>query len=153
MKPIKRRLNFGELIVPGIALVFGILYLVQTTDAPAVAIRWPYAVIGITTVFWLAVVARNTFTWGTKTPTESSVNLSRPIMMIAAPVGYLMALPFLGFSISSCLFLTVLFRLLGGTSWRSNVITAFLMSLFLHIMLITFLDMSLPRLEIMGFLI
>ncbi len=149
----KRRINLGELIVPGIALVFGILYLVQTTDAPAVAIRWPYAVIGITTVFWLAVVARNTFTRGATSPAKGSVNLSRPVMMIVMPVGYLMALPFLGFSVSSCLFLTVLFRLLGGISWRSNVIIAFLMSFFLHIMLITFLDMSLPRLEIMGFVI
>lgn len=152
MKPNKRRLNFGELIIPGIALLFGILYLVQTTDAPAVAIKWPYAVIGITTAFWLVVVARNIFTRGA-TPMESSVNLSRPIMMIVAPVGYLTVLPYLGFSISSFVFLTMLFRLLGGKSWRSNVMIAFLMSLFLHLMLITFLNMSLPRLEIMGFVI
>jgi hypothetical protein len=57
-------------------------------------------------------------------------------------------MPSLGFAISSLLFLTLLFRLLGGRSWLVNGLVALAMTAFLYVAMIVLMQMALPRLEI-----
>ena len=145
--------NIGESLVPGLTLLFAIGYLVQIRDAPLVAVRWPYIVLGITAVLWLGILAFYLFKPTSGTIKVSRKQLEKPALMLFVPLGYLLLIPMLGFSISSLLFQTTLFRLLGSKSWKLNLVVALVMTLLLHITLLELMDMSLPRLEIGDFIL
>lgn len=153
MKTEKQGINLQEAIIPSITLLFAILYLVQTADAPKVAIRWPYAVVGTTALFWLVILFRFVFKSKADFVLPSRSGLMKSVIMILVPIGYLLAMPYLGFAVSSFLFQLLLYRLLGSRSWWNNLAVAFLITSILQITLVVFLQMSLPRLEIAGFVI
>lgn len=56
MEENKNRFNPNEAIVPGITLLFGIAYFIQTTDASWVAIKWAYGLAALTGIFWAGIV-------------------------------------------------------------------------------------------------
>lgn len=151
MSHSRKGFNLQEAIVPGISLLFGCAYFVQTNDAPWVAIQWPYALAGLTFFLWLGVVGRYVLR-----PTEGSDEASdsgpgsrwKPLVILIAPILYVGLMPSLGFAISSLLFLTLLFRLLGGRSWLVNGLVALAMTAFLYVAMIVLMQMALPRLEI-----
>jgi hypothetical protein len=49
-------INWGEAIVPAIALAFGLAFFLQTTDAPAGALLWPLIIAGMLLALWLFLV-------------------------------------------------------------------------------------------------
>jgi hypothetical protein len=146
----RRPFNPGEAIVPGITLAFALAYFIQTRDASAVAIRWPYIIGALTALFWLIIVVR--FTFGKLQPVEK-IGLKKEeaagiALILCAPILYIAAIPYLGFGISSFVFLALLFRLLGSTTWLKNFFIAFAVTGFLYISMILLMQMSLPRLSI-----
>lgn len=155
MSHSKKRFNPQEAIVPGIALLFGIAYFLQTTDAPWVAIKWPYALAALTFVLWLGVVACYLFTRRDAASAEAKAAGSRmkAVIILVAPLVYIASMPWLGFALSSLIFLTLLFRALDGRSWVINLSVAFVITAFLYVAMILLMQMSLPRLEIGSFLL
>lgn len=176
------RFKWGEGLVPGIALVFGIAYWIQIVDAPKTAIHWPIIVTVITLVFWLAIVIRlfiqpkkadKTQTKRTVvTPDETdtrSIGLEKPplrekkkltqhgwvppMLILLLPVLYLVAMPYTGFALGSFIFLLSLFKLLGGKSWMPMVGIAFLVTTMLYVAMVVLMQIALPRLAVGGFLL
>ncbi len=155
MGKTRRNFNSGEAIIPGISLAFGIAYFVQTTDASMVAIKWPYILATLTGVLWLGVVSAYLFSHQTE---ASKVIVSlpqtfKPILILVAPIAYIVVMPYLGFALSSMIFLAMLFRRLGGQSWVRNISIAFTVTAFLYLAMVILMKMTLPRLEIGSFLL
>lgn len=150
-----RRVNWGEAVVPGLALCFAMAYLYQTWDGPPGALYWPMGVAGVLAVLWIMVIVmfvveRNNgdkegFDWAAVKP-----KIARPAMILLGPAAYLAVIPFTGFSIGSFLFLLLLFRGLGGRSWVVGIAVGAGVTLFLHVTLIVLMNLSLPRLSIGG---
>lgn len=159
MQESKKGFNPQESIVPGIALLFGIAYFVQTTDAPWIAIKWPYALAGLTAVFWLAVVGVYVFsrpagpTDQKTSPAEKLATKKKPLIILIAPVIYIFSMQYIGFALSSLIFLSLLFRALDGRSWWRNILIAFGITAFLYVAMILLMQMALPRLEIGSFIL
>lgn len=155
MEENKKRFNPSETIVPGIALLFGIAYFVQTSDASWTAIKWPYALAVLAGIFWLGIVAVYVFTH--RSVSEKKEDLPtlnyKPLIILIAPLLYITTMPYLGFALSSFLFLVLLFRWLGGKSWMMNSAIAFTITAVLYVAMILLMQMSLPRLEIGSFLL
>lgn len=155
MEENKKRFNPNEAIVPGITLLFGIAYFVQTTDASWVAIKWPYALAALAGIFWLGVVAVYVFSHPSASDAKesSSAQKYKSLVILIAPLLYITTMPYLGFALSSFLFLILLFRWLGGTSWFRNTAIAFTITAVLYVAMILLMQMSLPRLEIGSFIL
>ncbi len=150
---MKRIINPAEAVIPALTLLFAAAYLIQTADAPPIAIKWPYIVISATAVLWLGILVGYVFKPVVSQPGLSMSKAGKPILMIVAPLCFLVSMPFLGFSLSCFLFLLILFKLLGSKSWLHAIGTALLISAFLHLALIVFMNMSLPRLELGSFVL
>jgi hypothetical protein len=154
MNKPRRTVNWGETVVPGIGLLFAIAYFIQVTGASWVAIYWPVLIAGVLGVLWLVIVFsfvlpkaeqadRRRFSlswlWGE----------GRKVSMIfLSSIGYLLVLPYLGFSLTNFCFMIVVFRSLGSKRWIQNIVVALVITLFLHFALVIFMKMSLPRLTI-----
>lgn len=153
MQKNKKCFNPGEAIIPGLALAFAIAYFIQTMDASMVAIRWPYMIAGLTGVLWLCVVAFFLFDDPDSRPKSkpNSGDAWKVAIILLAPLAYIASMSFIGFGISSFVFLNVLFRLLGGTSWIRNLLIAFAITTFLYVSMVVLMKMSLPRLVIGSF--
>jgi len=151
----KKRFDPYEAIVPGIALFFGVAYFFQTSDASWVAIKWPYALAALTGIFWLGIVAVYVFSHPSAREAKESPSIEKykPLVILIAPLLYIAMMPFLGFALSSFLFLALLFRWLGGRSWLRNIAIAFSITAILYVAMIILMQMSLPRLEIGSFLL
>jgi len=151
----KVQFQIGETLIPGLALLFVLAFLIQTRGASMTVMRWPYMMLAITAIFWLGIVARYVF-FGAgeeQKPAFDPKQLLVPALMIVAPVIYLVAMPYLGFAVSTFLFLPTLFRLLGSRSWKANLVTALIMTVVLQLSMIMLLKMNLPRLEIGSFIL
>ena len=153
MEKNKKRINPGEAIIPGITLAFGIAYFVQTRDASMVAIRWPYIIAALTAVLWLCVVVFFLFDDPMR---RKKMNFNGGVagkigLILCAPIAYVFSMSYIGFGISSFIFLTVLFRLLGGTSWIRNLSISLVITTFLYVSMIVLMNMSLPRIMLGSF--
>ena len=150
MQKTRKRFNPGEAIIPILTLAFGVAYFIQTRDASLVAIKWPYIIAILTGAFWLAVVIR--FFFDDREPVSKDLQASRDmgkiLLILVAPIVYVTTMPFIGFGLGSFIFLTILFRLLGGQSWIRNGLVAFFITAFLYVSMIVLMKMSLPRLVI-----
>lgn len=150
MRKGKKRFRPGEAIIPGISLIFGIWYFIQTRDASLTAIKWPYIIAALSGILWLGVVFFFVFTSRETVSVEplQKNGMSKIILIFLAPVIYIWIMPYIGFGIASFLFLMILFRLLGGRSWIRNGGAALSITLFLYVSMILLMKMSLPRLII-----
>lgn len=154
LTPKKKNL-LGEAIIPGITIGFGISYFIQTVDAPNGTLFWPAATATLTGLFLIVIVLKFII----KQPKTTNLELSekeishsiiRPALILIGPLCYLFALPFLGFTLGSFIFMLFLFRGLGSTNWIRNFIVAAAIASFLHLALIFFMKLSLPRLVLEG---
>ena len=148
------KVDWGEAVVPAIGLLFGVSFFLQTGDAPADAMQWPYLAAGAALLIWLPIIFN--FVLKKETP-EKKFQVAwlwrdgrRAVFIFCATVVYLFLIPYLGFSISNFLLLLVVFRGLGGHSWVKNISIAIGIVLFLHFALIVFMQLSIPRLTIGG---
>jgi len=150
----KKSINWGESIVPLLALAFGAAYFFQTRDAPGVALYWPIIIAVVAGSLWIAVVVKFVFAKkDTISQTRSKApntiaKFQRPAIVLICSAGYLVAVPWLGFSLSNFIFMLVLFRCLGSQRWLQNCAVALAIATFLHVALITFMKLSLPQLNL-----
>lgn len=153
MEKQKKRFNAGEAIIPGVSLVFGVAYFLQTRDASMVAMRWPYIIATIAALLWLGVVVFYLFDNRPKVEKISVrwTEISKPILIFCAPIVYIVTMPYLGFALGSLLFLMILFRTLGSLSWLRNLIIALSLTSFLYVSMVILMQMNLPRLVIGSF--
>ena len=152
--PVKKHL-LGEAVVPGIAVAFGISYFIQTADAPEVALFWPAVTATVAGLLLLVVcvqafLKRPSAAVDSKQPQEKQGRIFRPALILAGPLGYLFMLPYLGFSLANFIFMLCLFRGLGSAKWGRNLLVAAVIAAFLHLALIVFMKLSLPRLVVGG---
>ncbi len=145
----------GEAVVPAVAIIFGIAYFIQTVDAPEGTLRWPAATAALTAIFLVLIVHKFMIMppKGTQAapPAKPAPHaIIRPILVLAGPLCYLLVLPVLGFTLGNFIFMLCLFRGLGGIRWTRNIIVAVAIAAFLHVTLILFMKLSLPRLILGG---
>lgn len=151
---LRKRINWGETVIPALSLLFGIAYFLQTSDAPKIAIYWPVIIAGLVVILWLSVLIKYVFV-AEKPPERPKLRLSkinnasrRPLLILIGPMGYLLFLPWLGFSLSNFCFMLIIFRGLGSRKWLQNLLVAIGITLFLHFALIVFMGLSFPRLSL-----
>lgn len=152
------RINWGEAVVPILTLLFGVAFLLQTLDAPKVAIFWPAIIGSLTCALWLAVVVKFVLLKEAISENGKKVDakkifddFKRPGLVLFGSFGYLFALPWLGFTLSNFVFMLIIFRGLGSTKWLNNVLIALGIAIFLHISLIVVMQLSLPQLDLYVF--
>jgi len=150
---IRRRIDLGEAIVPGLGLLFGGAYFLQTTDAPADALYWPILTALVAGPLWLAVVL--SFVWVRREESRPRPRLGwlwgpgrRVSFILAASIGYLLVIPWLGFSLTNFVFMLAVFRGLGGRKRWTNTAVALGITVFLHVALVVLMKQSLPQLEL-----
>ena len=155
----KRRIDWGEAIIPGIALFFGIAYFIQVKGGPWVAIYWPVMLLIILCPLWVMLLV--SFVFPKSEPVERSPfsfssfwEKGRKVAIVfLASIGYLVVIPYLGFSITNFCFLVSIFRILGGKKWSQNIVVAIIIVLALHVGLIVLMKLRLPQLSIGGYTI
>jgi hypothetical protein len=149
------KIDWGEAIVPGLALAFGLAFFFQTRNAPAAVLYWPMIAAFLTGLLGIPIVLR--FVVGkSKTPVSQSPKglasrireARKPGLVLLSAVSYLAILPYLGFSLCNFLFILVVSRGLGSRKWVQNVFVALGLTVFLHLVLIVLMKMNLPRLPI-----
>ena len=155
----KKRFDLNEAVIPVLTLIFGIAYFVQTRDAPRVALYWPIITAIVVAMLWLVVVVRFVFSGKVKKEAQKIDFVSklrgerRPGLILIGSIGYLLAVPYLGFTISSFLFMLVIFKGLGSTNRFRDFLVAFTIAVFLHITFVVVMKLSLPQLHIGPFTI
>ncbi len=146
------RIDWGEAVVPAIGLVFGLSFFFQTGNAPKDAMQWPYLTAAAAFSLWVPIVVKYL-----RSRTSSTAKFQMPrvwensrrvVFIFAATVGYLLLMPFIGFSVANFFLLLIVFRGLGGRRWLRNISVAFTITLFLHLALVVFMQLSLPQLTI-----
>lgn len=149
-------MDLGEAVVPVITLVFGAAFFIQTTDAPMDALFWPLITAAITGGFLLAIIhsfvlKRPDQKTGAPAPGRFSVsNLlkGRVALILYASVGYLLLIPYLGFTLTNFVFMLVVFRSLGSKKWGQNLAVGAGISLFLYLALVVLMKQELPTLAV-----
>lgn len=150
----RRTINWGEAIVPGLGLLFAIAYFIQVTDASWVAVYWPVLIAIILGILWLMTLFSFLLSKGEQVDRRHfsiswfSGKGRKVSLIFLASIGYLLAISYLGFSISNFCFMILIFRCLGSKKWVQNIVVALVITLFLHVALVVFLKMSLPQLSI-----
>ena len=145
----------GEAIIPVITTGFGISYFIQTADAPDGALFWPVLTATLTGIFLIVIILKFIIKQPKRTKLEFSEkeispSYIRPAIVLIGPLCYLFALPYLGFTLGNIIFMLLLFRGLGSTHWLRNFVVAAAIAFFLHVALILFMKLSLPRLVLQG---
>lgn len=154
------KIDWGEAIIPAIAMLFGIAFFWQTMDAPKDALFWPFITAGVTLVFWFFAVRRfvvhrrSKMTTGSEpaaTPSLPTVRTrGRIALILSTTIGYLLVIPHLGFLLTNFVFMLVVFRGLGSRRWRQNLAVAAGIAILLHVALVVLMKQELPRLSIGG---
>lgn len=152
-----KKLNWGELLIPSIVLIFGVAFITQTLAGPINAMRWPYVIVSLTTLL-LALVLWKFSHSNTSTDTDSHVDsdatdkpwqrYSKDLIILIIPIIYIFIMQYIGFALASVMFLTLMFRLLGSRSWLITLVIAILMTTILYIAMIVLMQMPLPQLSI-----
>ena len=155
MAASRRAVNWGEAIVPGIALLFGAAFFFQTYAGPSKALYWPIIVAVVFGVFWLLAVIKFLF----MTPTEPAApddkksggivaRYGRSLLIGGGALVYVILVPYLGFTVGSFLFMLAIFRGLGSRKWLTNILVSIGITAFLHVALIVLMKMSLPQIQL-----
>ena len=155
MAASRRAINWGELVVPGIALLFTAAFFVQTYAGPRKALYWPIIVVVVFGIFWVLAVAKFMFSPAAqrsapaeKKPGGIVARYGRAFLVGGGSVIYVILVPYLGFTVSSFLFMLAVFRGLGSRRWVMNILVGLGVAAFLHVALIVLMKMTLPQLHL-----
>ena len=160
MRGRKFNIDWGEALIPAIVLSFGIAFFLQTVDAPLDALFWPLITAAAVLVFWLftvkAFAIRHRAEKTDQSPPPAKLfsppdrTTGRVGLILASSIGYLLLIPYLGFTLTNFFFMLVVFRSLGSRRWLQNLAVAFGIALFLHVALVVLMKQELPQLVIGG---
>lgn len=143
----KCRFACEEAIIPGLSLFFVLSYFWQTRQADLAVLRWPLGVFAILGTLWILVLIFNLMSKNHATP-STSITYTKPILILFVSVLYLVFLPFLGFVLSTFIYLNVLFLFLGSKSYFINLFIASAITIVLFFGMVVGMGMSLPRLDL-----
>ncbi len=153
MSTTKKQLKLEEALIPGIALVFAVAYFMQTSDGPAEVMRWPMVIAIVSLLFLVAILAKFLFTVPENTTGKSSFYIpQKSLLILVGPLLYTIAMPYIGFALSSVLFLNLMFRILGSKAWGKNILISLILAGGLYFVMVSLMDMDLPRLNL-GFFV
>ncbi len=142
-----KKVDKGELIVPGLITAFILAYHFQVRTVPSEVLLWPY-IVTVALVAMLGVVLFQIF----KSPTKArkTMALRKPAALLLLTTGFLVIMKFAGYTLSSFLFLlgTMLFL---GTGRKMAFIVSFAVAAVLHVVMISAMDLTLPRLVTSAF--
>ena len=160
MRDRRRHIDWGETIIPAMALSFVLAFFLQTADGPLDALLWPLFTAGVVLIFLFFIVkqfvlarrAEKSIPAAPEGPPLSLAERStrRVGLILSASVGYLLLIPHLGFTLTNFAFMLVVFRSLGSRRWGQNLAVAAGVALFLHVALVLLMKQELPRLTIGG---
>ncbi|WP_224387650.1 tripartite tricarboxylate transporter TctB family protein [Pseudonocardia sp. ICBG1293] len=141
----------GRAVVAAVVLLFALGYLSQaaalslgTPEQPGPAL-FPLAVGAFLAVACLATIIEELRSGG-----RGPVDLPRDdgrtkaVVLVAATVGYVLLLPFLGHLVTTAVFCVGLLRVLSGRSWRWSVLAGAGMGVAVHLLFVTALGVSMP---------
>lgn len=150
MRTTQKQLKLEEAVIPGIAAIFAAAYFFQTSDGPAEVMRWPTIIAIVCLLFMIAILAK--FLVTTKADKSTFSIQQKSLLILVGPLLYTIIMPYLGFALSSVLFLNLMFRILGSHSWGKNIFISLLLSGGLYFVMVSLMEMDLPRLNL-GFLV
>ena len=152
MAASRRAINWNELVVPGIALLFTTAFFWQTYSGPRKAMYWPIIVAVVFGIFWVLAVAKFIFaqpaTPAEKKPGGIVARYGRAFLVGGGSIIYVILVPYLGFTVGSFLFMLAVFRGLGSRRWVMNILVGAGIAAFLHVALIVLMKMTLPQLHL-----
>lgn len=137
-----KKVDKGELLVPGMMILFLLAYHGQTHALSSEVLLWPRIVTFFLVVFMGALLLQIR---GKEKKPSSGGGLKKPVALFAITLVYLGSMPFLGYTLGSFLFLLVTMVFLGTRRKRAFLI-ALVLSLLLHGVMISLMDLPLPRL-------
>jgi len=132
----------GELVVPGLMIAFLAAYHAQAYSLSSEVLLWPRIVTVLLVLLLGAVflqIRRK------EKGASGGKSLKKPAVLFVITLAYLGSMPFLGYSLGSFLFLLITMRFLG-TSVRRALLISLGLTLVLHGVMISLMDLPLPRL-------
>jgi hypothetical protein len=151
------RIRGEELFLPLLSISFSLLYLSQVWEEPRVVVLWPYLIMILLIACSLMLVIKG-LAKGERRGKEEVRPLggvlsrikggAKPLLISGATVAYLAGVNHLGFSSANLLYLIILIRSLGTR--RAGVLVGLSLGItaLLHLVMIDFLQMPVPRLPI-----
>jgi hypothetical protein len=155
-KPLKG-IRREELLVPFLVVIFSISYITQVWGAPRVVVLWPYIVMALLLICTVAVVIEGLAGgWRHKDLTDASGPGAlawlrkgvKPLIISGVTIIYLAAFERMGFTLANLLYLMTLFWALGTRRARVIVGISLIIAVVLHLAMINFLQMPVPRLSL-----
>lgn len=147
------RARGGELVIPGLALIFTLYYFYSIQDAPWTAKVSTYFVgsvlIGLVVIF--CIVCLREVRRGQASLRFQGLDAPRRMLpkraaLLALTAGYIFALEWGGFTLTSAVFLYSAILLLGGTRvWRNALITAIAVPLMGYLVFVVAFQTRFPE--------
>lgn len=147
----------NEIFIPILCLLLSLIYLGQVWQEVYIVVLWPYIIIALLWGCNLILLMR-IFKFKRKPRVESKkilVNTTnwlssnrKPLYITWLTILYLGLIPYLGFSLSNFFYLITLFWLLGTHQFLSTISLSGIITAILHLIIIEFLQMSVPRLSL-----
>ena len=152
-----RRIRWEELLVPFLSIFFSLIYLVQVWRETRVVGLWPYINIAMLIGCSALIVLKDRMEGRGQEDRKEGTFVGilpwmktavKPLLISGATIIYLAAVDYLGFTLSNFLYLVILIWLLGTRQVWMLFGLSLLISVILHLVLIDFLQMPVPRLII-----
>ena len=137
-----KKIHKGELLVPGMMILFLLAYHGQTYALSSEVLLWPRIVTVLLVVLMGAVLLQ---TRKKEKKASSEGALKKSVALFAITLVYLGSMPFLGYTLGSFLFLLVTMVFLG-TRRKGAFLISLVLTLLLHGVMISLMDLPLPRL-------
>ena len=153
MNTKNKQLKLEEAIIPVIAFLFAAAYFFQTTDGPAEVMRWPIIIAIVCLIFMIAILAKFLFSMQRYGTGNHPFKIEhKALLILIGPLLYTITMPYLGFALGSVLFLNLMFVILGSKAWGKNIFISLLLSGGLYFVMVSLMEMDLPRLNL-GFFV
>jgi hypothetical protein len=137
-----KNVDKGELIVPGLMGAFILAYHFQVRTVPSEVLLWPYIVTAALVVMLSVVLYQVLKKQG---QTRKKTALKKPAALLLLTAGYLVSMKFIGYTVSSFLFLLGTMVYLGAGRKMAFIVSVSIAAI-LHVVMISFMDLTLPRL-------
>lgn len=150
MHAISRSQGYIGAGIVGILLSSGYLHMtldlpMGEMDQPGAGV-FPLLIVGILFVASLSALREG---WRNRADSPAlelpeGTDRARLLKLVCLLLIYFLAIPWVGFSLSSILFCMTLIRLISDLSWKRCLVYAFLMTATIHIIFITILKVPMP---------
>ncbi len=153
-------MKLTSILFPGVMLAIALVYEIMALNMPRGTIRYPGPgffpmVVGI---FLIATVAGTLIqeilkrkpakpSSGSQTASEAAISsgyFGKTFQLFALMIGYILALPHIGFPVAICIFMLISIRIFGSRHWVPALVLAVAISAFSYISFVLWLKVPLP---------